>query len=153
MNTYTNAGYRCRISRPDATWSMAESGSGSTGAVTLQTPGPSGAKIELTMFVVPPGSPAKTILERRIQTLAGILGPLEILESNQMPIAGRAAERVVYRVRNPKEGSAQVPLVSENCLLVDGANGYLFKLVIPQGEQERARPAFDRFLTSFGRVP
>jgi hypothetical protein len=127
--------------------------SGSTAAVTLQPPGSSGGKMELTMFAVLPGSPAKTILEKRIQTLASILGRLQILESNQMQVADRAAECAVYRVGNPEKDPAQVPLVSKNCLLVDGANGYLFKLVTPEGEQEKARPAFERFLTSFGRVP
>jgi hypothetical protein len=152
-NTYTSAAYRCRISRPDGTWSMTESASGSTFSVALTPPKAAAARFELTMFAVPPGYPAEKILDGRINTLSGILGPLEILESGQISIAGRTAARVRYKVRDPKAGSAPAPLVSENCLFVDGANGYLFKLVLPQGGEEEVRPAFDAILSSFELVP
>ena len=105
------------------------------------------------MFAVPPGYPAKTILDGRINTLAGILGPLEIVESSQVKIAGKTAARVLYRVRDPKQGSAPAPPISENCLFVDGANGYLFKLAFPEGSEEGVRPAFDAILSSFELVP
>jgi hypothetical protein len=152
-NTYTNGAYRCRVSRPDANWEVTEDSDGSIVRVTFEPPVVKDAKWELSMFPVPPGSPASTILDRRIKALAGIIGPLDILESTQSTIAKREAACTTFRSRLPKQGQSSTALLHQNCILVEDVDGYLLQSVSPEEKKEELQPAFHAIFASFKLLP
>lgn len=148
-HTYSNAAFACKISRPDITWDISETERGGRATVTLKPKEEESVKFSLVLFAVPPGTSAKSILDGRMKALSGMLESFKKVEEGEIKIAGQTAPRVVFQSDFQEDAKDRVILVSENCLLVEGVNGYLFKFTSPEDRFKQFRTSFQRILESF----
>ncbi len=147
--TYSNADYHCQISSPDTSWTISSSVENGRIEITMLPKREEGVKFALTLFAVPTGTLAKTILTRRLQTLAGMLKDFQILAEGEAQVTGQSVPRVLFQSEFQEQGHPPIILVSENQLLVQGNNAYLFKAICPQDQFAAVKENFRKILASF----
>jgi len=142
--TYFNKNFSCKISAPDESWVMREEEKAGIASLRIDKK-ESDVTFALVVFAVPPGMPAKTILDGRVNAISTMVKNFEKLEEGEIEVAGQKAPRVVFR----QTGKDPSILTNENCLLVDGANGYLFAFITPKDSFSSLRASFLKILESF----
>jgi len=142
--TYFNQNFSCKISAPDKTWTMEEKQDGSVTMLEMSSKEDS-ANFALVFFVVPAGMNPKKILEGRLNAIRNMVKNFERLEESELEIAGQKAPSVVFKQSRKDQSIAVV----QNCLLIDGTNGYLFVFATPEDKFEKSRPQFQKVLASF----
>jgi hypothetical protein len=145
--TYSNQAYSCRISAPDSSWEIDDSAEGVHPTVLIK---PRDEKdkttsFALVLFAVPPGFTAEKILKGRLNAISVTVKNFEQLEDGEAEIAGRKVPKVVFQ----QDVGDGLTLVNENCILVDGANAYLFASIAPKEKFAELRPSFQEILDSF----
>ena len=148
-NTYYNKAFACKISTPDTTWILDETADAGHTSITLKPQNTDSVTSALVLFAVPPGMSAKAILDGRLNALAGMFKNFRKIEEGEIEIAGHKIPRVVYQADYQQDTNDQLTLISENCLLVEGANGYLFKFTGPAAYFKDFRGCFWKILESF----
>lgn len=123
---YVNQYYQCRISAPDTSWHISAS-EGTRPTVTLMPRHIDGARFFLVMFPVPPGASQKKILSSRINIIKSRVKNFKIVNEEDIQLAGKIAPKVVFEFSHEENDGGLVDIVSENCLLIDGVHGFLFK--------------------------
>lgn len=142
--TYFNKDYACKILAPDDTWTLKEETRGGI-PMLVMTKAEVKVQFALVFFAVPPGSSAKTILEGRLNAIAKIVKNFQKIEESEIEIAGRKIPSAVYSQTARDESTA----LSQNCLLVDGVNGYLFAFSAIREKFDELRPMFRKILDTF----
>ncbi len=123
---YANQYYQCVISAPDTSWHISAS-EGARPTVTMMPRHIDGARFFLVMFPVPPGASQKKILSSRINIIKSRVKNFKIVNEEDIQLAGKIAPRIVFEFSHEENDGELVHVVSENCLLIDGVHGYLFK--------------------------
>lgn len=124
--TYTNRDYSCKISAPDTSWQITAEESARPG-VTIMPRHTDAVRFYLVMFPVPAGTSQDVVLNSRLNVIKSRVKNFKLLKEEKFEIAGKLAPRVVFEFTHEENDGAMVQIVSENCLLTDGFNGYLFK--------------------------
>ena len=145
--TYSNRAYACRISAPDSSWEIDDSAQGSHTTILIK---PRDKKDErttfaLVMFAVPPDFSAERILEGRVNAISATVMNFEELEEGETEIAGRKVPMVLFQ----QDAGDGIKLVNANCLLVEGANAYLFVSIAPKDQFAELKASFQEILGSF----
>ena len=145
--TYSSRAYACRISAPDASWEIDDSAEGIHPTILIKPRDKKDERITfaLVMFAVPPGFSAERILERRLNAISATVKNFERLEGGEAEIAGRKVPMVVFQ----QDVGDGLKLVNENCILVDGANAYLFVSIAPKDQFAELKASFQEILDSF----
>ena len=146
-STYVNATFACEISAPDDTWTMKEESEHGTAMLSMK-PKKAGIHFALVFFAIPPGTPAGTILEGRLNVIGQMGRNYKLIEKGEADVAGRKAPSAIFS----HGGEAGETIVNQNILLVDGSSGYLFALIAPQKEFAGLGPAFKKILASFDLI-
>jgi len=140
--TYSNKNFSCKISAPDESWTLKEESK--SDVVTLRMNSKE-AEFALVIFAVPPGTSPQTILQVRLNAIGKMVKDFKLLEESEGEIAGRKAPLLIFS-QSEKSGAT---IVSQNALLIDAANGYLFAFITDRDRFEQLRPQFRRILDTF----
>jgi len=146
-STYANATFACRISAPDDTWTMKEESENGTAMLSMK-PKKAGVQFALVFFAIPPGTPAGTILEGRLNVIGQMGRNYKLIEKSEADVAGRKAPSAIFS-HGGKDGET---IVNRNILLVDGSSGYLFALIAPEAEFAGLDAPFKTILASFDLI-
>lgn len=144
-HSYFNKTFSCKISAPDKSWTIEEEIRGGIVTVKMRSKDEKDITLALVLFPVPPGTSAKTILDGRVNAIAGMVKNFEKLDEEEIRIAGEKVPRVVFQ----HTGRAQELLVNDNSLLVDGVNAYLFAFITPKERFLELRPSLQKILENF----
>lgn len=143
--TYFNKAFACKISAPDTTWDITVEKKMGIPTVLIKPKEEENVTFALVLFPLPPGMSSKTILDTRVNAISGMVKNFKKLEEGESKIAGRTVPRVVFR----QSAKDQLILVNENCLLVEGTNGYLFAFITPEDRFIGLRASLQKILESF----
>ncbi len=143
--TYFNKDFACKISAPDTTWDITVEKKMGIPTVLIKPKEEENVTFALVLFALPPGMSAKTILDTRVNAISGMVKNFKKLEEGESKIAGRKVPRVVFQ----QSAKDQLILVNENCLLVEGTNGYLFAFITPEDRFIELRASLQKSLESF----
>lgn len=146
-HTYFNKTFSFKISSPDSTWTINPSDKGGYTVIEIN-PTDGNIKIALVLFAVPAGMSAKTILDGRINAISRMAKDFEKLKEDEIAIANQKIPNVVFR----QSAKDQTTIVNENCLFIDGTNGYLFALIASTERFEEVRSLFLKTLESFTMI-
>ena len=143
--TYFNKAFACKISAPDTAWDISEEKKAGIPTILMKPKEEENVTFALVLFPLPPGMSSKSILDTRVNAISGMVKNFKKLEEGQIQIAGRTVPRVVFQ----QSAKDQLILVNENCLLVEGTNGYLFAFITPEDRFIELRASLQKILESF----
>lgn len=144
--TYSSKEFACRISAPKMGWTISEATISGIPIITIQPKEDKAVTFRLILSPVPPGTSPKTALDARASVFGSMVKNFEKLEEGEIEITGKKVPRSVYQYEE------ELTLLAEECLLVDGANGYLFTFEAPKERFRKFRKTVKKIYESFELV-
>ncbi len=146
--TYTNVDLACRVTVPDADWSLEDASKPGNVMVRFKTPDNGELDAIFVGFRVPAGTEPKAIVAAGAAEVRGSFPGIQVLEEEACAVNGTKGLRVRYRGTATANGR-KIPMVISRVVLIHGSYGYLFQFSSVEAVYDKYREDMQKLVNGF----